>query len=292
MFVRVTRQICTGFVGVSVYANDTVDAVTEAFESVLNDMPSNFFFGIYIDGPISERLGEVIHRYSQASNVLVLKNQRNEGLSKGINSLIRLSLNYSSDYFFRMDADDVVISGRFQKQLDFMEANPSIDVCGSSIAEFYRGNFSEVDRPSSYRVVPETHKEIYSGLARTATFNHPTVCFRLSSLKSSFGNFEIYDEAAGLAEDYKLWVDLAALGFKFANINEPLLAFRVTEDFYKRRSSMRAIAELRVRLYAMKRLRLYSISNLIYAYAILAIRFMPPFIIKMAYKIKRGFGLK
>lgn len=286
---------CIGFIGISLYAKDSSVVVGHALNSVVSCLPEGFILGIYIDGPIADCLHKLVDELvasKQQFKVIVLKSHTNKGLSLGLNTLVSLGRKLGAKYYFRMDADDIVLSDRFEKQVSFMEANVSIDVCGSSIVEFLGEGPYKTSKVKSMRVVPSSHEEIYSGLARTSTFNHPTICFRYSSLVKWSPNLDIYDETAGLAEDYKLWVDLAEAGFKFANLPEPLLAFRITDDFYRRRSSARAFAEHKVRFDAMRRLNLYSIQNLLYAYLVLFLRFMPPKALKLAYQAKRKLSAK
>lgn len=281
---------CIGFIGISLYSKDSSVVVAYAVNSVVSRLPEGFILGIYIDGPISDCLHKFVDELAsskQQFKVIVVKSYVNKGLPLGLNTLVRLGRELGAKYYFRMDADDVALPGRFEKQIAFMESNPDVDICGSSIVEFVGENDYEPNLGVSKRTVPLSHPGIYSGLARTATFNHPTVCFRYASLIKWNPSLDVYDESAGLAEDYKLWVDLAEAGFKFANIAEPLLAFRITEDFYRRRSKARAIAEHKVRMDAMRRLNLFSLKNLLYAYVVLFLRFMPPKILKLAYRFKR-----
>lgn len=274
-------------VGISVYKKDNVKWFKVALDSIIQHSWSTVQIIVYIDGKLSSNFSDLIDDYKSNSRIHFIVSCRNLGLSRGINQMLKLGLKLGGDYYFRMDSDDIVMPGRFDTQIAFMESNLDIDICGSSIIEFRGENGYKPNLTVSKRTVPLSHAGIYSGLARTATFNHPTVCFRYTSLVKWNPNLDIYDESAGLAEDYKLWVDLAEAGFKFANLPESLLAFRITEDFYRRRSKARAIAEHKVRMDAMRRLNLFSLKNLLYAYMVLFLRFMPPKILKLAYQFKR-----
>ncbi|MGL5706110.1 MAG: hypothetical protein ACRDD6_12665 [Tannerellaceae bacterium] len=54
---------------------------------------------------------------------------------------------------------------------------------------------------------------------------HPTVMLRKSSLKGVYYSFDY-----PAAEDYKLWIDLALNGLRFANIPDVLLKYRVSDS--------------------------------------------------------------
>jgi hypothetical protein len=115
--------------------------------------------------------------------------------------------------------------------------------------------------------------------------NHPTVVFRYSVFEQGFK----YRENLLNTQDYFLWIELSAAGFQFANLSEKLLRFRRVNDFYKRRGLQKTINEFKARMFAMRALNKFSISNLLYAISVLTLRLMPPIIVKFAYKLDRLF---
>jgi hypothetical protein len=96
-----------------------------------------------------------------------------------------------------------------------------------------------------------------------------------------------YRENLMNTQDYFFWADLAAAGFKFANLSDKLLKFRRVNDFYKRRGLGKSINEFKARFYTMKVLDKYSLGNILYAFAVLALRLMPGRVVKFAYKLDR-----
>lgn len=70
---------------------------------------------------------------------------------------------------------------------------------------------------------------------------HPTVCFRRSVLQTLGGY-----PPTPMNEDVALWFECIAHGFKFGNLQEPLLDFTVSESFFKRRGSKKAFGEFLV----------------------------------------------
>jgi hypothetical protein len=118
-----------------------------------------------------------------------------------------------------MDADDIMFPCRLQTQFDFMENHPDIDICGS-----YAETFGEMNGVIQR---PVEHADIVSVMLRANPIMHPTVMMRNSRLRQSGC---IYKSGYPCAEDYKLWTDLALRGFKFANIPEPLLRYRISSQ--------------------------------------------------------------
>lgn len=277
-------------IGLSIYELDHEQWCLQAIDSVLNQTFTDYYFGIYIDGPIDPRFSELIRALvGQDPRVSVFKMEKRRGLAAGINYLLGWAASLGADYFFRMDSDDICHPSRLQVQLDFMSERPDVGLCGTAIREFTgESDFSET--PQQVREVPESHVDIVKGLARYSTFNHPTVCFRISAIMPMLQEGELYRTDCGLAEDYRLWVDLALMEVRFANLKEPLLAFRVTEDFYRRRSVGRAFSEWRVRLYAMKSTGQFTLINLFFSIGVLGLRLMPIQVLKFAYKWQRGMS--
>ena len=188
----------------------------ETIESVLTQTFSDFELIIINDGSTDE--SESIAISFEDKRIIYIKNPINLGLIATLNKGIDLS---TGKYIARMDADDICLPQRFEKQWNLMESNLNLDVCGSSITYFNTtGNLKNWD-------VPLSDKLIKTQLLVGPGFSHPTVFLRTSSLKQQ----QIYYSKDYIhAEDYELWVRLATLGFQFQNIKEPLLYYRIHEE--------------------------------------------------------------
>jgi hypothetical protein len=115
-----------------------------------------------------------------------------------------------------MDADDISLPQRFQKQFDYMEANLHIGLLGTGFKSFGSGKNGEL-------LYPATHDEICTMLLYQTTFSHPTVFFRTSVLKENNISF---DENFTHAEDFELWTRLVTACI-CANLKEVLLNYRI-----------------------------------------------------------------
>jgi glycosyltransferase involved in cell wall biosynthesis len=195
-----------------------------------------------------------------------------------MNSVIEYSLEFEPKYFFRMDADDVCFRGRLARQVQFLRQNDHVDVVGSSVVEI-----DETGRGVGRRTVPTTHHEIMRMMPKRCLINHPTVAMRYSIFKKGCR----YRSDLRNTQDYFLWVDLAVEGYTFANINKPLLKFRRTKGFFKRRGRGKSINEFRARWYAMRSLKRVSLGNLYYAVTVLCARMLPNKVLKALYRIDR-----
>lgn len=115
-----------------------------------------------------------------------------------------------------MDQDDISLPNRFQKQIEYMDKHPDVDICGGWMEII--GNSS-----GALWLYPESHDAIYARMLFTSGLAHPTVMMKSETLRTH--NLR-YCADAPHAEDYDLWS--RALPFvRFANIPEVLLHYRL-----------------------------------------------------------------
>lgn len=189
--------------------------VGEAIESILNQTFRDFKFLIIDDGS-TDRSCEIIRAYSlEDHRIELVINESNMGITKTLNKGLSM---IDTPYIARMDSDDISLPHRFEKQLDIMENNSDIDVCGTWF-EFFENNSGMV-------MHPERDEDIKLALLFYCSLGHPTVMLRNETLKRN--NFE-YSTCAKDAEDYDLWVRMATTS-TFYNIQESLLRYRVHGD--------------------------------------------------------------
>lgn len=218
----------------AVYRDDDHTAFAIALESVLgqkftSEVDSRLYLAV--DGPVSEGINRVIAD-NEACIHLVHRLDRNLGLAAALNVLIK-ELN-DEEFIFRMDADDLSYTTRYQTQLDYLQQNPAIDILGTDIIEVDTeiGTRNRV----SFCLGPE---DALVRLCRRVPVAHPTVCFR-RHVFDRVGGYPL----TGTNEDISLWFRCAQEGFKFDNVRQPLLDFTVSPNFWRRRSVGKAFSEL------------------------------------------------
>jgi glycosyltransferase involved in cell wall biosynthesis len=268
-------------VAMAVYAGDKPDWVEEAINSLVSQTYEHHIVVIVIDGDVSdEMLTNLVNISRLLDNILLVRGDTNRGLSACMNFVVDWTISNvkTAKYFFRMDADDISDTQRLEKQIAFLEKHPKISILGSGLYEV-----NEQGKQVGQRKLPQKHGEIIRFLPKRCSINHPTVVIRLSVFKQGFR----YREDLMNTQDYFFWADLAAAGFKFANLSDKLLKFRRVNDFYKRRGLGKSINEFKARFYTMKVLDKYSLGNILYAFAVLALRLMPGRVVKIAYKLDR-----
>ena len=268
-------------VAMAVYRGDKLDWVQEAVDSLLTQTYTHHVIVIVVDGDIpNEILSYLLITSKALDNILLVQGKTNKGLSACMNFVVDWTLQEvgTAKYFFRMDADDISLPTRLEKQIDFLKKHPKVSILGSGLFEV-----NETGKKVGHRKLPQKHGEIVRFLPKRCSINHPTVVIRTHVFEKGFR----YREGLMNTQDYFFWADLAAAGFRFANLSDKLLHFRRVNDFYKRRGIGKSINEFKARFYTMKTLNKYSIGNILYAFLVLGLRMMPGRIVKVAYKLDR-----
>ncbi len=183
--------------------------LNEAIDSILNQTFSDFEFLIINDGS-TDNTNNIILSYSDP-RIRYIKNERNLKLIATLNKGLDLA---QGKYIARMDADDISLSDRLEKQIQYMEKNPNIGLLGSWVNNFDVDNEFIVKFKSG-------HKYIRFELFFKNYIHHPTVMLRAEI----FRNEKIYYPDVLHAEDYALWIKLAEYT-EFDILPEVLLKYR------------------------------------------------------------------
>jgi glycosyltransferase involved in cell wall biosynthesis len=193
----------------SVYNSDQY--LKQAVESILNQSFTDFEF-IITDDCSTDGSAEILENYKlKDKRIILLRNSENIGLTKSLNSMLEMA---KGKYIARMDADDISLPERFNKQHDFMERNPEIGVLGANIRYF-----GIVNKITDH---PIEHDEIKIELLFECIMNHPSIFMR----KKVIDEHKIrYNENFRISQDYELWSRMIN-NTKFANLKDVLIDYR------------------------------------------------------------------
>lgn len=166
--------------------------VGSAIESILNQSYTQFEFLVVDDGS-RDSTPDILARYRDR-RLRVLRLDRNAGLSAALNAGLRL---VKGEYVARQDADDISEQSRLEKQVRFLDGNPSVAVLGTcGIA---------IDEDGSY-VCPVCKPEHAASVLWESLFDNPflhtSVMFRKDYVWDKLGG---YDEGISYCQDYDLW---------------------------------------------------------------------------------------
>ena len=181
----------------------------ESIDSILNQTYTDYEFIIVNDGS-NDKTEEIILSYND-NRIRYIKNEKNLQIVKSLNRGIELA---KGRYIARMDADDISLPRRFEKQITFMENNLEIGVCGTWLKTI--GEKEEVWK------LPVIHEEI----AMQMFFFIDNASYSVSQDSHIKKLTHIYSDDFNKAEDYELWTRLL-VKTKFANYPKVLLKYRL-----------------------------------------------------------------
>ena len=185
----------------------------QAIDSVLGQTLSSFEL-IVIDDGSSDRSAAIAEGFTSRDDRVRTLRRPHEGLSASLNAGIAAA---RGDYVARMDADDVSVPDRLQKQVEYLDAHPACVAVGTWIEVV-----DEAGRPLGLKTYVTTHAEISAALLDgISPMAHPTVVVRGDALRAAGG----YDARCYPSEDLDLWFRLGESG-ELANLGEALLRHR------------------------------------------------------------------
>lgn len=262
-----------------VYKNDSPIFFRDALESLRRQtlLPSRIFVGV--DGPVDGDLKIQLERLSNDIDVEVCWYKDNRGLACVLNDLIAEAKKAGYNYFARMDADDISLIDRFERQVDFMEEHPNVDVVGGAIEEINGEGVLKGKRVE----YPLTHDACRNFFRYRDPLAHPAVMFRASYFEKVTGG---YRNEYRKNQDTMLWFDGFMNGCVFANLSETVLYFRVNDDFYNRRNGWKRAKQMLCDRLKMNKALGYDISANLFAFAMFCMTISPSFIKKFLYKIR------
>jgi glycosyltransferase involved in cell wall biosynthesis len=211
----------------SVYNKENPIFLIQSLDSLVSQtlLPSEVV--LVKDGQLSAELNLVIDdfkfRYPNLLKIVSLPN--NTGLANALNEGLKV---VSNDIIARMDSDDLSFANRFEIQIKHMLDN-HLDIVGGQIVEFSK----DIKDVVSIRKVPINHESIVKFMKFRSPFSHPTIVCK----KRCYDILNGYDINI-FPEDYDFFVRAYLAGFKFGNVKENILYFRLganLSDTIKRR---------------------------------------------------------
>jgi hypothetical protein len=269
--VHVATSVPVGVL-MSVFARDTPALFERALESIECQDYRGGPVRIYlcVDGPLLPETAAVLERHADRIH-RVLRHTVNQGLARSLNRLLDVLADEA--YVFRMDSDDFSHAHRISAQIEALRARPDVDILGGAIREVDASG--RVLRTVHY---PKEREEIRRFIARRSPLAHPTVCFRREAIE----RFVHYPEVP-VNQDWALWYECLALGLGLSSLDEVLVDMTVSEDFFRRRGSGRAIDEFRISCRGIR--RLYGVSwRYVYPVLRFIFRMLPQPLIQRAYR--------
>jgi glycosyltransferase involved in cell wall biosynthesis len=209
----VNGKVVRDMVSVVMPVYNGIQYLGAAIDSVLNQTHKDFEFLIIDDGS-TEDVVNFIKSYTDDRIVFV--SRENRGLGATLNQLVGLA---KYDLIFRMDADDICDPQRIELQLNYMNNNPSVVICGGAIKFLVENvvidGFFPVTEHSSIRK---------SLLQARFPLCHPSIVFR-KKIFDKIGGYRL----DGAGEDLDFFLRMSEVGVS-ANIREFILYYRLSKN--------------------------------------------------------------
>ena len=185
----------------------------QAIESVLNQSYADFEL-IVVEDPSSSSGQAILAGIDDPRLVYILNSERtslprqhNRGLAEA-----------RGRFICRFDADDICEPQRVERELTYLQSHPDIDVVGSVLTVI-----DEQSNVVGTRRYPTGHHDIVSAMRRFNPIANSTVMFR----REIYERFGGWRDSVLPAQDYEWYSRLAAGGARFANLDEPLVRYRL-----------------------------------------------------------------
>ena len=188
--------------------------IKEAMESILNQTYNDFEFIIIYDESTDGTLS-IIQEFQEQDARIILINGDKEGISGALNKGIKEA---KGKYIARMDADDISLPIRFEKQISHMQ-NLELDICGGhSLLIDSDGKINGIG------IMPRSHDLCGLSMMFMVPFVHSGVMMLKSFLTNSSLKYQ------GKYEDFDMWIRMFSAGAKFGNVDDVVTKYRVLDE--------------------------------------------------------------
>lgn len=211
----------------SIWSGGNAYFLDEALQSIAQSTVCPTEIILVKDGPLGDDLNQVIDKwqgkFKTRFDVVAMKNHGGLGLAMRIGSQ-----HVSTHWIARMDADDICLPDRFEKELKTLISQPQLAVLGGQVDEFSADPYHTLRQ----RQVPVGMAQIVHFNKLRCPFNHPTVMINKDALMA-VGGYQSF----GIWEDYYLWERILAAGYQVNNLPDILVHMRVSNNLYQRRGN-------------------------------------------------------
>jgi glycosyltransferase involved in cell wall biosynthesis len=207
--------------------------IRTALASILGQTFSDFEL-VVVDDASSDSTPAILAAIGDP-RIRVLRNDTQLGLAASLNRGLDET---RGRYVARLDADDVAMPRRLERQLAYLRANPSVRVVGAAVLELV-----DVSRVGALHAMPTRPQEVRWAALFSSPFFHPAVVVDRDVLDLH----ELrYDTTFAESEDYDLWSRLLEVA-DGDNLPDPLVLYRVhPEQASQRRRALQRECQLRV----------------------------------------------
>lgn len=246
----------------------------EAIDSILAQSYTDWELILCDDGSADETFC-VAKRYQAQypEKIKLLRNERNMGLNHTLNRCLAVA---EGDFIARMDGDDISLPERLEKEITFLESHPEYAIVSCPMIYF-----DENGDWGKGTAIPYPEKKHF--IAGTP-FCHAPCMVRAEAYRAVGGYSE--DPRTLRGEDYFLWFNMYAAGYRGANLPESLYKMRDDENAYRRRKFKYALNEAYIRFTGYRMLKL-PLRSYVYVFRPIAVSLLPKWLYRYLHHKKQ-----
>lgn len=209
------------------------DYLEETLDSILQQTYENIQLIITDDGSTRDNSVDVIKAWINKHQVdcIFIANEKNEGICKTFNKALKRA---EGKYYQAIACDDVMLPHKIATQVAFLEQAPE-EVAVVHTDALVLDQDSKVIHPSFYQfynLTPLDGTDVLETLVVQNSIMAPSVLMK----RQVFVDLGGYDEEL-CYEDWDAWLRLAAAGYRFVRLDEPLVYYRYFPSSSSRTSS-------------------------------------------------------
>lgn len=204
--------------------NEPADIIKQSIESILTQTYSHLELLIADDSTHADTRAVIDKAAQNDKRVKVIRAKQRMGFVKSLDAAL---VKAKGQLMARMDGDDISMPNRLALQVAYAQAHPDVDVFGGSMY-IINANGDLI----SERNYPTTPLRLKLMFIFRSPFAHPTVMFRRRIVDEGF----LYNPSYKKAEDIDFFMRLYQHGYKFSNLTDKLIKYRVMGDLGAKRS--------------------------------------------------------
>lgn len=199
------------------------NTLREAICSIIDQTYSNWELIICDDGSTDDSY-RIATSFTDP-RIIVIRNEKNMGLGYALNRCIEKA---NGSIIARMDADDISMPTRFEKELDIMKRNPQYGVVSCRIIMFDEGGEHPTLSADNIDLFIPRPTDFITG----SPIAHPT-CMIKKELLDSVGGYDEGEKTLRV-EDVDLWIRLLNQGCQFCVLPDPLYKWKFDYNTIRR----------------------------------------------------------
>ena len=189
------------------------DTLAAAIESIRAQAFINWELLVLDDGSSDQSL-EIAESAASVDDRVKSIPLNHSGLINTLNHGLELA---AAELVARMDADDISLPLRLEKQVAFLRDYPQVAVVGGAAELFH--NHGEIQQLIRHPTEPS---DVAAAMEKNSSLVHPSVMIRREVVLSLGG----YRKPFLAAEDYDLWLRIMG-GYQIANLPDVILRYRI-----------------------------------------------------------------